>query len=208
MVCKWIQQLRKISIVKQFFKLRQRKVSVYNFQAKKGWVINKGNAVNLTYLDIIYRVITYNVSARLWTKQFTSKTNGSCHATSSVVNCYFKFRCVETQMPTMWVTNLVWEYIPKPISCKDYKLNAINFFFLTLNNWSIVIKIINLEKTSNKVVYAVLDCIFVIKTLNIVTWISGSATTYGLSSLSPKARETARTPPTRHVPEFQKLIDK
>ena len=33
-----------------------------------------------------------------------------------------------------------------------------------------------------------------------VTCISGSATTYGLSSLSPNARETARTPPTLHVP--------
>lgn len=32
------------------------------------------------------------------------------------------------------------------------------------------------------------------------TCISGSATTYGFSSLSPNARETARTPPTRHVP--------
>ena len=32
------------------------------------------------------------------------------------------------------------------------------------------------------------------------TCISGSATTYGLSSLSPNARETARTPPTLHVP--------
>ena len=38
-----------------------------------------------------------------------------------------------------------------------------------------------------------------------ITWISGSATTYALRSLSPNARETARTPPTRQVPsEVQK----
>lgn len=34
-----------------------------------------------------------------------------------------------------------------------------------------------------------------------LTLISGSATTYGFRSLSPNARETARTPPTRQVPE-------
>lgn len=32
------------------------------------------------------------------------------------------------------------------------------------------------------------------------TWISGSATTYCFNSLSPNARETARTPPTLQVP--------
>lgn len=32
------------------------------------------------------------------------------------------------------------------------------------------------------------------------TWISGSAMTYRFRSLSPNARETARTPPTRQVP--------
>jgi len=34
------------------------------------------------------------------------------------------------------------------------------------------------------------------------TWISGSATTYCLRSLSPNARETARTPPTLQVPVY------
>lgn len=36
-----------------------------------------------------------------------------------------------------------------------------------------------------------------------VTCISGSATTYCFKSLSPKARETASTPPTLQVPETQ-----
>ena len=35
---------------------------------------------------------------------------------------------------------------------------------------------------------------------NALTLISGSATTYCFNSLSPNARETASTPPTRHVP--------
>lgn len=36
-----------------------------------------------------------------------------------------------------------------------------------------------------------------------VTCISGSATTYCFKSLSPKARETASTPPTLQVPATQ-----
>ena len=35
-----------------------------------------------------------------------------------------------------------------------------------------------------------------------LTRISGSATTYCFRSLSPNARETARTPPTLQVPEY------
>lgn len=59
------------------------------------------------------------------------------------------------------------------------------------------------EKSKSQMTYQLLGLRFQ------VTCISGSATTNGLSNLSPNARDTARTPPTRHVPgKFRNSLEK
>jgi hypothetical protein len=109
---------------------------------------------------------------------------------------------------------LVGHHVPEAITSKDEELErAVDHLLLYRSNKQINVEfrfatVHNVIWSYPEIVHGLYAYTFFMSCMNyefeigrnLRTLISGSATTYCFRSLSPNARETARTPPTRHVP--------